>query len=131
MSKLLHYFRPTNVSTPSEQTAEIPTFELRKPSQVPAENNQSGHVHDHNRLSAFPLGDFRNSSAEEINDVKCEVMVNWLHTQQEEKQWLSGDDEEGVLLKKSKGDYACAPAQLADDSSLLVDLISQLNVRVR
>jgi hypothetical protein len=118
------------VSASLQNANDIPTFELRKPSQVPTEDEQISDVYDPNRLSAFPLGDFRNSSAEDINDVKCEVMVNWLHTQQEEKQWLSGDDEEGVLLKKSKGDYACAPAQLANSSSLLSGLVTQLNVRV-
>src|SRR3954466_3741496 len=35
-----------------------------------------------NRASLYPTGDFRNSSMLEINDMKTEIMCNYLHQQQ-------------------------------------------------
>jgi hypothetical protein len=81
--------------------------------------------------SLYPVGDFRNSPMEEINDIKCEVMVNWLHSQQEEKLWTSGEEEEGVVLKKSRGMYTCSPADLADEQAGFFQAVQTLNVKVR
>ncbi|KAF1982641.1 hypothetical protein K402DRAFT_339995 [Aulographum hederae CBS 113979] len=80
--------------------------------------------------SIYPAGDFRNQTMEEINDIKCDVMVNWLHSQQEEKLWTTGEYEEGVALKKSRGHYTCAPADLADEPDGFFAAIQALNVRV-
>ena len=80
--------------------------------------------------SLYPVGDFRNSTAEEVNDIKCEVMVNWLHSQQEEKLWTSGEEGEGVVLKKSRGMYTCSPADLAEEQAGLFQAIQTLNVKV-
>jgi hypothetical protein len=80
--------------------------------------------------SIYPVGDFRNSTIEEINDIKCEVMVNWLHSQQEEKLWTSGEEEEGVVLKKSRGMYTCSPADLADEQAGFFQAVQTLNVKV-
>lgn len=80
--------------------------------------------------SIYPAGDFRNSTMEEINDIKCEVMVNWLHSQQEEKLWTSGEEEEGVVLKKSRGMYTCSPADLADEQAGFFQAVQTLNVKV-
>ena len=131
MSRVLSYFRPVTKSAVAESNGvpKIVAIELTKPSigsrTSPAASNgeaRQGHP--------FPQGDFRNAPLEDIHNVKYEVMVNWLHTQQEERQWLSGDEEEGVVLKKSKGDYAFAPANLKAEASMLIDVVSQLNVRV-
>lgn len=80
--------------------------------------------------SIYPVGDFRNSSMEEVNDIKCEVMVNWLHSQQEEKLWTSGEEEEGVVLKKSRGMYTCSPADLAEEQAGFFQAVQTLNVKV-
>jgi len=32
--------------------------------------------------SIYPMGDFRNSQAESVHEIKCDVMVNWLYQQQ-------------------------------------------------
>jgi hypothetical protein len=130
MSRLLSYLRPKKVAPAPSDILNIPQIELRKPSHAKIAANHEQHPRDSNRLSAFPVGDFRNASSEDIHDVKCEVMVNWLHSQQEEKQWLSGEEEEGVLLKKSKGDYACVPASLVTDATMISDVVAQLNVKV-
>lgn len=63
-------------------------------------------------------------------DVKCEVMAQWLHSKQEEKIWTSGEPGEGVLVKKSKGNYAFSPPELFEDGSGLYQAVLALNVRV-
>jgi len=68
--------------------------------------------------------------AANFQDVKCDVMAQWLHSKQEEKIWTSGEPGEGVLVKKSKGTYAVSPAELYDDGTGLYQAISALNVRV-
>jgi hypothetical protein len=80
--------------------------------------------------SKYPVGDFRNQTSEEINDIKCEVMVNWLHSQQEEKLWISDGQEEGVVLKKSKGMYTCSPIKLETEVNGLFKAIQEMNVKV-
>ncbi|KAF2138548.1 uncharacterized protein K452DRAFT_301083 [Aplosporella prunicola CBS 121167] len=80
--------------------------------------------------SLYPPGDFRNSALNEINDIKCDVMVNWLHSQQEEKLWSSGEYEEGIVLKKGRGQYTCCPAELANEPAGFFKAVEQLNVRV-
>lgn len=80
--------------------------------------------------SLYPVGDFRNATAEEINDIKCDVMVNWLHSQQEEKLWVAGEEGEGVVLKKSRGEYTCAPFDLATEMGGLYQAVRTLNVKV-
>ncbi|RKF61048.1 putative nucleotide-diphospho-sugar transferase [Erysiphe neolycopersici] len=64
-----------------------------------------------------------------LNDVKHEVMVNYLYQQQCSHLWvhdLSGDSE-GVLLRKSKNTYMAYPPQLA--SSALAKACKTLNVQ--
>lgn len=99
------------------------------PSQVGTPNN--GLSRSASRAgSIYPTGDFRNAGADEINDIKCEVMVSYLHSQQEEKLWTAGEPEEGVMLKKSRGQYTCAPADLADEPAGFFAAVRTLNVKV-
>lgn len=65
-----------------------------------------------------------------FQDVKCDVMAQWLHSKQEEKIWTSGEPGEGVLVKKSKGSYAFSPAELPEDGTGLYEAVAALNVRV-
>lgn len=74
--------------------------------------------------------DFTNASSEIMRDIKCEVMVNWIHTKQEEKLWTVGERGEGVVLKKSKGRYVCCPTDLQDDPGQFYQQVALLNVRV-
>lgn len=70
-----------------------------------------------------------------IDDIKHEVMVNYLYQQQSSHLWVnpnplpgqtSGD--EGVLLRKSKGYYMACPPSLAN--SLFAEACVALNVHV-
>ena len=69
-------------------------------------------------------------SAGNYEDVKCDVMAQWLHSKQEEKIWTRGEPGEGVLVKKSKGSYAFSPAELFEDGTGLYQAVAALNVRV-
>lgn len=58
------------------------------------------------------------------------MMVNWLYDQQLRKQYASGADPfEGVVLKKSRGNFTCCPPHMAAIPESLYAMISQMNVR--
>jgi hypothetical protein len=79
----------------------------------------------------YPAGDFRNSSLPDINDMKAEIMCNYLHQQQMKKMWSNGGHEEGVILRKSREEYTCCPTDLQAQKNGLFDAARKLNVRVR
>src|SRR5215471_21274749 len=82
------------------------------------------------RPSLFPDGDFRNWEAHQVIEIKCDVMVNWLHGQQVENLWFQGDLGEGVVLKKRRDSYTSCPKVLMDERGGLYDAVRRLNVRV-
>lgn len=65
-----------------------------------------------------------------LDDIKHEVMVNYLYQQQCSHLWVSdGSGEvEGVLLRKTRGDYMACPASLS--YSPFANACAQLNVQV-
>ncbi|KAJ9635484.1 hypothetical protein H2201_003145 [Coniosporium apollinis] len=65
-----------------------------------------------------------------LDDIKHEVMVNYLFQQQCGALWVGdGSGEiEGVLLRKSRGNYMACPPQLAE--SAFAHYCAQLNVQV-
>lgn len=65
-----------------------------------------------------------------MKDIRSDIMVNWLQSQQAEKMWTTWEAGEGVVLKKAKGNYVCAPRELATDGSALFAAVAGLNVRV-
>ena len=66
-----------------------------------------------------------------LDDIKHEVMVNYLYQQQCSHLWVSdGSGEiEGVLLRKSKNTYMACPPQLGN--SAFASSCAALNVQVR
>lgn len=70
------------------------------------------------------------ASSGTLQDIKCDILANWLHTKQEERIWTGDAAGEGVFVKKSKGNYACAPRDVVLDGSNLHQSICQMNVRV-
>jgi hypothetical protein len=79
--------------------------------------------------SIFPEGDFRNAPRESILDIKADVMVNWLHQRQQEKVWTSGTPGEGIVLKKARDNFTCAPENLKIQSNFF-DSVVAMNVKV-
>ena len=65
-----------------------------------------------------------------IDDIKHEVMVNYLYQQQCSHLWVSdGSGElEGVLLRKQRGHYMACPPQLAQSPFAVA--CNALNVQV-
>ncbi|KAI1453945.1 glycosyl transferase family group 2-domain-containing protein [Annulohypoxylon moriforme] len=64
-----------------------------------------------------------------LDDIKHEVMVNYLYQQQCAHLWVSdgSGDVEGVLLRKSKGTYMACPPALGDSTFAMA--CSALNVQ--
>lgn len=79
---------------------------------------------------AFPEGDFRNGTAMQLMDIKADVMVNWLHHQQQERTWTNYGWDEGVVLKKARGDYVCCPSDMLQHQDGFYDSVKKLNVKV-
>jgi hypothetical protein len=71
-----------------------------------------------------------NNSSMFLDDIKHEVMVNYLYQQQCSHLWVSdGSGEiEGVLLRKTRGQYMACPPQLG--SSPFAAACAALNVQV-
>ncbi|KAF2672597.1 hypothetical protein BT63DRAFT_431276 [Microthyrium microscopicum] len=60
-------------------------------------------------------------------------MANWLHSKQEEKRWTTSAPGEGVVLKRRRGVYTCAPNELAFDDGEgggFAAAVAVLNVKV-
>ncbi|KAK4556617.1 hypothetical protein LTR86_006188 [Recurvomyces mirabilis] len=77
--------------------------------------------------SLYPAGE--NGSSTDFNDLKCDVMVNWLYQQQMEKLWTAGGHDEGVMLKKNRGAYTCCPADIVEEQYGFFQAVQTLNVR--
>lgn len=77
--------------------------------------------------SLYPDTAYRN--AQNVKELRNDVMVAWLHQQQLERLWTAGEYDEGVVLKKSRADYVCAPQELADRKDGLFAATVTLNVR--
>ena len=68
---------------------------------------------------------------EEMSDTRCEILVSWLHQQQIEKTWFDvRADDEGVVLKKSKGEYVSCPEYVGEAQHGFCRAVEALNVRV-
>ena len=67
---------------------------------------------------------------DDIMEIKCDVMVNWLHKQQMENMWTNGGVGEGVVLKKSRDSYTACPKDLEYERDALFDAVYHLNVKV-
>ncbi len=71
-----------------------------------------------------------NTSSAILDEVKHEVMVNYLYQQQCAHLWVGDDSSgmEGVLLRRARGQYMACPPELG--SSPLAVACAALNVRV-
>jgi hypothetical protein len=81
------------------------------------------------RRASF-AGSVRSVQSAMMDDIKHEVMVNYLFQQQCSALWV-GDGSgqiEGVVLRKSKGNYIACPPQLAESPFALA--CAALNVQV-
>lgn len=70
------------------------------------------------------------SGIDPVQEVRAEMLANWLHTEQEKRVWTFGEAGEGVFTKRAKGSYACAPHGVQNDGTGLYQAVTELNVRV-
>ena len=72
----------------------------------------------------------RSAESSYLDDIKHEVMVNYLYQQQCSRLWVSdGSGEiEGVLLRKARNQYLACPPALAN--SVFAIVCADLNVQV-
>jgi hypothetical protein len=62
--------------------------------------------------------------------MKTEVMAEWLYKQQRLKLWASSGPEEGIILKRSRGEYTCCPEDLRYMRGGIYEQIVRMNVAV-
>lgn len=82
------------------------------------------------RASLQPTPHFPNDSIADDRDLKAEIMCNYLYQQQLKKMWSNGGSEEGVILKKSRGEYMSCPSDLHLQRNGLFDAVRRLGVQV-
>nr|POE56370.1 hypothetical protein CFP56_50914 [Quercus suber] len=134
---LLSYMRPRPKNQETTKTDDVSEKPLEAVSQTPQYPSTPGSYTPGNGTpwgsrpaSLYPVGEFRNSQAEDLNEIKCDVMVNWLYQQQMERLWTAGGHDEGVVLKKSRSAYTCCPADIVEEPYGFHKAIETLNVRV-
>ena len=110
---------PTDVSDQARPTTPSSRSAAARPSALQS-----------SKSVLYRSGDFRNSSIPELRDLKADMMCNWLHQQQLERMWSTNGIEEGVMLKKAKDDYKCAPEDLRTRRDGVFDAVQRLNVKV-
>ena len=81
-------------------------------------------------MSAHSFADSTTALTSPGNFVRNEVMINFLRQRQLEKLWSHTNTSEGVILKRSKGDFICQPPELAQQADGYFDQVKRLNVKV-
>ncbi len=112
---------------PSISASENPTPSLRPDSELHPPTPRYG-----SRPQSVSGRSMRSTgSSVFLDDIKHEVMVNYLYQQQCSHLWVSdGSGEiEGVLLRKARGQYMACPPQLGNSPFAMA--CAALNVQVR
>jgi hypothetical protein len=117
-------------STPSNEMSEINEKPLAPPTPAFASATPSGFSTPRNGLVSSGASIAPSSRSGFMDDIKHEVMVNYLFQQQCARLWVGdGSGEvEGVLLRKFKGSYLACPPSLS--TSAFAMSCAALNVPV-
>jgi len=127
------YFRPAAKKREEEENRKSSSLEMKTSPLSPGTSTSAlgtPRTLGSRPASIYPSGDFRNGATNDILEIKCDVMVNWLHQQQLEAMWTNGGVGEGVVLKKIKDQYTSCPEELQRTQGDLFDAVRALNVRV-
>ncbi len=125
------YFKAKKPEPSTKPTIKVPptaeeTFSEKQPPTAIAQNGFELQVPTPN------FGSSRNSvtSSMFLDDIKHEVMVNYLYQQQCSHLWVAdgSGDVEGVLLRKARGSYMACPPRLANSAFAMA--CATLNVQV-
>ncbi|THW11504.1 hypothetical protein D6D24_07170 [Aureobasidium pullulans] len=109
------YFRKPgkDAQSPTEKGEDIPPTPTTPACYTPRSRESAG-------LEGFPM--------QRLNDAKCDVMVNHVWSQQAKLLWNIGNDDEGVVIKQSRGQYVCCPPDLRRPAGFL-EAVQALNVK--
>ncbi|MCJ1244565.1 hypothetical protein MMC30_001763 [Trapelia coarctata] len=127
------YFRPAPKKGEVEEDRKSSSLEMKTSPLSPGASTSAlgtPRTLGSRPTSIYPSGDFRNGPSNDILEIKCDVMVNWLHQQQLEAMWTNGGVGEGVVLKKIKDQYTSCPQELQQTQGDLFDAVRALNVKV-
>jgi hypothetical protein len=116
------YLKSGGPSTAPQTRPEVVEISTLSPSRA-----------SHNRWTQRSHSSYGNSilrDASEIKAMKTEVMTEWLYKQQRLKLWASSGPEEGIILKRGRGEYTCCPENLQEAKGGLYDQVVLMNVRV-
>lgn len=114
---------------PQVSSNDASTRTSRRASRADGFNDAASTRSRNTTRSVYPPGDFRNSIAT-LDELRCDVMVNFLSKQQLENNWIQEDCfEEGVVLKQARSVYTCFPKYLMGSENGLYRAIETLNVR--
>lgn len=118
--------KKTTKHQPQTSVSEVPTPSLRPDSELHPPTPRYG-----SRPQSISGRSVRSTGSSVLDEIKHEVMVNYLYQQQCSHLWVSdGSGEvEGVLLRKSRGQYMACPPQLGSSPFALA--CAALNVQVR
>lgn len=112
---LKSYFRKPGKDSQvtTEKTTDVPPTPTTPTCYTPRSQEYAG-------SDAIPMN--------RLNEAKCEVMVNHVWSEQAKLLWNTGDDDEGVVIKKGRGEYVCCPPDLRRPDGFL-EAVQALNVR--
>ena len=113
-----------------KQSALGEKLQLRPTSQRANTNSKRDTLRPPSRLSVSSSIQSGRSARSFVDDIKHEVMVNYLHQQQCSQLWVSDriGESEGVLLRKARNQYLACPSQLAQSNFAMA--CAALNVQV-
>lgn len=87
-------------------------------------------AYDRPRVGAMSGGTPKRGSMESLIGIRNDVMANYLYQQATQRSLLvAAELWQGVVLKRTRGDYACCPPQMVEIEDGLYDAVLRMNVR--
>lgn len=139
MKAFKSYFTPDQAAgKPATESSNPDSIQPVKPVPKPLANKPAPYRNYSTRTSARQstvslalTAGMRDKHASSIIDFRSDMTVHSLYQDQLRKMYASAWNlGEGVVLKKGRNDYACAPPQLSTIPNGFYDMVSQLNVSV-
>jgi len=101
-----------------------PGKDVKKPAALPL-----GNMGTVTMSPASTVGTSMTGSSTMSSQVRWNIMADYLRLQQVSRQWTDGPDQ-GVVLKRSRGNYICSPPELMYCENGFMRAIEALNVQV-
>lgn len=124
------YLKSTNpvAAPPKGAAAPARQQDVHEIDYLPPQRPFAAHRLTNQSMNSFAAGSFRSES--DLTNMKSDVMTEYLYKQQCLKLWASSNAEEGVILKRARGDYSSCPDDLRSVQGGLFDQVVAMNVRV-